>query len=554
MATLDTQLLRFLETEDILPASVLRALQERSCGEEQAFERLLVDEGHMTDAQVSLVRAQLHGWKSADLRKQPVAPETKGLLPRAFAEAREVLAFGVSADAVSVATTRPADGALRRVLEKKFGKGVVTHYVTGCALRDALRREYDQDALRKLERLSSADTAGGGEDAVVDLLDALLLHGARERASDIHIEPAADAVAVRLRVDGLLRKVAGLSRQAHAQIVQRIKVLSDLATDEHAQPQDGKFTMDLDGKRADIRVSIVPTTHGEDVVLRLLVSEHQAMPLETLGLDEEQRGIVEEEMRKAWGMMLVTGPTGSGKTTTLYATVLKIQSEELNIASIEDPVEYDLPGTNQIQVHEKVGVTFAGGLRSLLRHDPNVILVGEIRDGETAGIAVNAALTGHLVLSTLHTNDAATAIPRLRDMGLEPFLLSSTVNLVIAQRLVRTVCTGCRESHELSAADVRKMLPEEAAAFLLKGAPSVRLYKGKGCAACHGKGYRGRIGIFEFLQMDETIRGLVMRNADADAIRKAAVEAGMRTIVEDGLGKTLAGLTTIEEVLRVIRL
>lgn len=288
--------------------------------------------------------------------------------------------------------------------------------------------------------------------------------------------------------------------------------------------------------------------------MRLLVTENHSMPLETLGMDKDQMAIMTEEMKKAWGMILVTGPTGSGKTTSLYATVLRIQSTEISISSIEDPVEYDLPGTNQIQVHEKIGVTFAAGLRSLMRHDPDVILVGEIRDPDTASTAVNAALTGHLVLSTLHTNDAPSAVPRLCDMGIEPFLLSSTVNLVIAQRLVRTICPQCKEGREMEASDLEKILPADAVKYMMGNNTKIRLYAGKGCHACGGKGFHGRIGIFEFLRMNDAIRSLVMQRADADTIRKQAIGNGMKTMMEDGMTKILEGQTTIEEVLRVTRL
>lgn len=543
----------FLHASGVVPDVVLASLTERSEGQPGMLEQFLVQEGYMTEAQLGLAKAQIRGWHAIDLRKQPPLIDVADMLPRSFAEAKHVLPFAQTKDVIDIATSNPEDDATVRLLEKKFGGGVRVFYATDAMLHDAINRQYDTETKEQL-RLALTPDALKNEDNVVRLVDALLLHAARQHASDIHIEPAQDEVVVRERVDGLLRHVTTFGKDVHERITQRIKVLANLATDEHAQPQDGKFTIrDLDGKRADVRVSIVPTSHGEDMVMRLLIAEHQVMPLESLGFDERQRKIMDAEMNKAWGMILVTGPTGSGKTTTLYATILKIQREEISISSIEDPIEYDLPRTNQIQVHEKIGVTFAAGLRSLVRHDPNVILVGEIRDPETASMAVNASMTGHLVLSTLHTNDAATAVPRLLDMGLEPFLLSSTINVIVAQRLVRTICDRCRESVEVTEADLHKLLPKDVAAMLLDGKKSMHLFHGKGCDLCHKSGFRGRKGIFELLRMSDAIRSMIMKNEDADSIRKKAMSEGMIPMMHDGMKKVKEGMTTIEEVLRVIR-
>lgn len=553
--TFDEQFLDFLGKEAIVPGPGLSILRTKSNGDQNTFEQLLIEGGYMTDMQVSLARAQMNGWHSVDLHKEVLNPDVKNFIPESFAKNANVLVYRHDDTTVRVASSDPTNGSTLRLLEKKFGKKISMHYVTQAQLHDTLNALYDEGMQRRIANLTGGNMQGEDESATVELVDTILLHAAREHASDIHIEPNERGVLLRERVDGILRPVATLTKPTHEHLVQRIKVLSRLATDEHMQPQDGKFTVEnLDGKRADIRVSIVPTAHGEDIVMRLLVTENHSMPLETLGMDKDQLAIMAEEMKKVWGMILVTGPTGSGKTTSLYATVLKIQSDEISISSIEDPVEYDLPGTNQIQVHEKIGVTFATGLRSLMRHDPDVILVGEIRDPDTASTAVNAALTGHLVLSTLHTNDAPSAIPRLCDMGMEPFLLSSTINLVIAQRLVRTICPQCKEGREMDVSDVKKILPKEAAQYMLGNHKKVRLYAGKGCSACGGKGFHGRIGIFEFLRMNDAIRTLIMQRADADTIRKEAIRNGMKTMMQDGMTKILEGQTTIEEVLRVTRL
>lgn len=553
--TFDEIFLDFLGTEAIVPAPALAILRTKSNEDQNTFERLLIEGGYMTDGQVSLTRAQMNGWHSVDLHKEALKPEMKNTIPEKFAKRSSVLVYCLEDTTVHVASSNPTNGRILRLLEKKFGKEISMHFVTHTQLHEKLNALYDEGIQRRIANLTTGNMQGENEAATVELVDTILLHAARENASDIHIEPNARDVLVRERVDGILRTVTSLTKPTHEHLVQRIKVLSRLATDEHMQPQDGKFTVEnLDGKRADVRVSIVPTGHGEDIVLRLLVTENHSMPLETLGMDKDQLEIMAEEMKKAWGMILVTGPTGSGKTTSLYATVLKIQSEEISISSIEDPVEYDLPGTNQIQVHEKIGVSFAVGLRSLMRHDPDVILVGEIRDSDTASTAVNAALTGHLVLSTLHTNDAPSAAPRLCDMGIEPFLLSSTVNLIIAQRLVRTICPQCKEGHDVKTVELQKILPMEAVQYMMGKKKQIRLYAGKGCNSCGGKGFRGRIGIFEFLRMNDAIRTLIMQRADADMIRKEARRNGMKTMMEDGMTKILEGQTTIEEVLRVTRL
>ncbi len=550
---LDENLVTLLRTANIVSDGALETLREQSHGDQAQFERLLVEEGHVTSAQLGMAIAQEHGWRAVDLAKEVIPDNASSLLPEPFALHHTVVVFRVADGQVDVATIHPDDAPLLRALRKKFGRDVRTSYATSSVITDAIRRMYDRTTNDRIRNAIAPDLLKD-ENSAVELFDALLLHAARQHASDIHIEPNAENVLVRERVDGMLHTVTTFSRAVHERMAQRIKVLANLASDEHAVCQDGKFTVqNLDGKRADVRVSIVPTTHGEDFVLRLLISERQAMPLDSLGFDAEQRAVVEEEIQKSWGMILVTGPTGSGKTTSLYATVLKIQREEISIASIEDPVEYDLPGTNQIQVHEKIGVTFATGLRSLVRHDPNIILVGEIRDPDTAGIAVNAALTGHLVLSTLHTNDAAGAIPRLCDMGIEPFLLSSTVNIVIAQRLVRTICARCKESYEVRVADLPKVLTPAAVSALVGKGDSVRLFRGKGCPLCNHTGFRGRTGIFELLRVTNPIRALVMKRADADTIRTQAIDDGMETMIEDGLQKAKEGVTTIEEVLRVIR-
>ena len=385
--------------------------------------------------------------------------------------------------------------------------------------------------------------------SVVKLVDLFVEYAYSAHASDIHIEPTEDSLRIRLRIDGILYDVfekVKVERELSSEIISRIKVLSGLRTDEHVLPQDGRFKVkvgDLGG--IDIRISIMPTYYGENAIMRIL-AETQSFHMEDLGFVQSDLDKVKKAIKKPYGMILANGPTGSGKTTTLYTILRELNRPEVSIITIEDPIEYSLPGTTQIQTNSAVGLTFANGLRSILRQDPNIVMVGEIRDQETAGIAVNAALTGHLVLSTLHTNDAATTFPRLIDMGVPPFLVASTVNIAMGQRLVRTICPDCRKERKLSAEEERSLKE------ILPELPSSKFYKGEGCANCNHTGYQGRIGVREVLETNDEIRKLIMNRADAREIKNAAVRNGMMTMIQDGVSKAAQGLTTLEEVLRII--
>lgn len=391
-----------------------------------------------------------------------------------------------------------------------------------------------------------------GDLPIIPLVDNLILYSFLARSSDIHIKPEADRVAIRLRIDGLLQDVFSFPKIVQSEIITRIKVLSGMRTDEHQSPQDGRFKTNIHGlpKQFDVRVSVVPTYYGENAVLRLLVEQAQVKSLEDLTFSDADRKKIMRAIEKPNGMILATGPTGSGKTTTLYTVLRKLNTPDVSIITIEDPIEYSLMGVNQIQVSAKTGLTFADGLRSILRQDPDIIMVGEIRDKETAGIAVNAALTGHLLLSTLHTNDAATTLPRLLDMGVEPFLIASTVNIAMGQRLVRKICSSCKDIKTLSDAELehlKKIVPPR----LLGDTKEV--YYGKGCAECGNTGYSGRVTIYEVLEMDDDIRDAIMKRFAASEIKKIAISKGMTTLLEDGVRKSLQGLTTIEEILRVVQ-
>ncbi len=383
------------------------------------------------------------------------------------------------------------------------------------------------------------------EDApVIRLVNSLLTEAVKEGASDIHVEPYEKTLEIRLRVDGILRKVLSPPKLIQEALITRIKVMADMDIAEKRLPQDGRIRLLVGGRDIDLRVSVIPTGFGERAVIRLLDRRRGVLPLDAVGLDATDIATVEDILGQTAGMFLVTGPTGSGKTTTLYACLNRVRSEEQNIITIEDPVEYRLDGTGQIQVNPKIGLSFSTGLRSILRQDPDVIMVGEIRDTETADIAVHAALTGHLVLSTLHTNNAAGAIARLVDMGIEPFLCSSALRGVLAQRLVRTVCGACKR--ERSPSQV------EADVFTRAGLTvPERLAAPAGCSTCRDSGYSGRTGIFEFIPVGESVRKLIVQRSDASSIQAEAVAGGMRTLRQDGLMKAARGITTIEEVMRV---
>ena len=387
--------------------------------------------------------------------------------------------------------------------------------------------------------------------SAVTLVDLLIEAAQSSGASDVHIQPESNNVRLRFRIDGILLDIlkdAKVSAELNHELISRIKVISGLRTDEHMAPQDGRFRSTIEGQGdVDVRVSIMPTYYGENAVLRVLAAT-QTFELTDLGFSDASLKRVERAISKPYGMILANGPTGSGKTTTLYTILKRLNKSEASIITIEDPIEYSLDGTTQIQVNNQTGLTFANGLRSILRQDPNIIMVGEIRDEETAGIAVNAALTGHLVLSTLHTNDAATTFPRLIDMGVPPFLVSSTVNVAMGQRLVRQICPDCKTKRSLTKDEIKSL--KEVVPYVETGDDT--FYTGKGCNTCNGSGYSGRIGIREVLEVNNDIQKLVMARADARDIKEAAIHAGMVTMLEDGFSKAKQGLTTLEEVLRII--
>lgn len=517
----------------------------------------------ISDGELGKLMADALGFSFVSLQERFIPDEVLRIVPELVARKHRLIAFAVDPAGLHVAMADPRDLEIRNFLEKKTGLPVSVAYTTDHEVRNALslyRKELTQ-AFHDLLVSDIEGTEGSGmsesDPPIIRIVDTLVAYAYENRASDIHLEPREKEMLVRFRIDGVLHDIVKLPSELHPQIIARIKILAKLRTDEHQVPQDGKIEFALEDKEhLDVRVSLIPTTEGEKVVLRLLSDRSRQFSLSNLGMSRDTLEILKTAYEKPYGMVLVTGPTGCGKTTTLYSVLKLLNRREVNIVTIEDPVEYDVEGVSQIQVNTEADLTFATGLRSILRQDPNVILVGEIRDNETAGIAVNLAMTGHLVLSTLHTNNAATSIPRLIDMRIEPFLIASTVNVIVAERLVRQIHAACRVSKEADSLEVAERIGEKAYTKVF-GAPAegkkLRLYRGKGCDACHQTGYEGRTGIFEALVFDDGLREAIVNQADADTIESLAVAGGMRTMFEDGLLKVQQGITTLDEVLRATK-
>ena len=476
-------------------------------------------------------------------------------IPLNFARNNLLLPLREEEGRVLAASADPANLLALDEMAGLFGSPVSVVAVPRAVLLDAMNRLYSrlsgsaQEVVEELEgeELSALATSFNeprdlmeltDEAPVIRLLNSILFQAVKERASDIHIEPFERELEVRFRIDGLLYKMLSPPKVIQEALTSRVKIMSGLNIAEKRLPQDGRIRVKVAGRDVDIRVSLIPTFFGERVVLRLLDKQRGILNLREIGLSASNDAFMERILARTSGIVLVTGPTGSGKTTTLYAALSQINSPEKNIITVEDPIEYQLKGVGQIQVNPKIDLTFANGLRSILRQDPDIVMIGEIRDAETAEIAMQASLTGHLVLSTLHTNDAATAVTRLIDMGIEPFMVASSLSAVLAQRLVRVICPHCKESYTPERAYPGIDLPPF-------------LYRGRGCERCFNLGTIGRIGIYELLPIDAELCSMIIRREPAGAIKEYAISRGMRTLREDGLEKARQGITTIEEVLRV---
>lgn len=522
---------------------------------------VLLDRNLMSDADLGKLIAQILELPFVTLTNITIPVEVLTIIPEIIAKQQRIIAFKKDEQGLHIAMENPKNTEIVDFLQTKLGTQLIRYYATSRDIEQALTM-YVQDIGKAFEEImheSLQQAAGTGkvktsaEPPIIKIVETIASYASNNNASDIHLEPQETVAIVRFRIDGILHDVLLLPIAIYPEVIRRIKVLAKLRTDETQVPQDGKIEFVFDDRKLDVRVSTVPVRMGEKVVMRLLSDKARQISLLDLGMSESDLGKVEEAYKKPYGTILATGPTGSGKTTTMYAILKLLNKRDVNIMTIEDPIEYDVEGINQMQVNQKENVTFATGLRSILRQDPNIILVGEIRDEETADIAINAAMTGHLVLSTLHTNDAATSIPRLFDMGIEPFLIATTVTVIVAQRLVRKIHTLCRVSEEVPREKVASALPEPMIAKIFGFNPIIRMYRGKGCDKCHFSKYEGRMGIYEVMVIDDEIKQAIIAKQDASMIRRIAVKNGMKIMLEDGLEKVRSGATTIEEILRVTK-
>jgi len=495
-----------------------------------------------------------------DLKPNEIDPKLVDKLPINYARTREVLPIELKDNVLTVAVSDPFNVESIEDLRILYScPGIRTVVVTSNRLQDAINRVYERNTSNMIQDINREDEESYDDlEGPIDILDAtedeapvirfvnsVIFRAVKEKASDIHVEPFEKETVIRFRVDGIMHDILHQPKKVHAAVSSRIKVMGNLDIAEKRIPQDGRIFRKVAGKEIDIRLSTIPTQFGERMVMRILEKGGELLSLERLGFEGETLEAINKLVHRENGIILVTGPTGSGKSTTMAACLSRINSADINILTAEDPIEYQINGVGQLQVNAKIDLTFARALRSFLRQDPDVIMVGEVRDSETAELAVTAALTGHLVISSLHTNEAAGAFPRLIDMGVEPFLVASSVNAVLGQRLVRRVCTKCRESYEATAMDL-----EELGVKNVKG--PITLFKSVGCVACSQTGFSGRINMHELLIVDDNVRSLVMKNADSATIRRAAQEKGMLTMREDGARKVLAGVTTVQELSRTL--
>ncbi len=550
----------------------------------QDIEEVLTKEGYITQEELTRLRAYILGVPFVNLEKTVVKPAVLRIIPEPIARSYNIVAFRKNGRELSVAMLDPDDlqtidfikkaadlKILPRLTTQESIKNVLGQYTKTleAEFSDIIKKESGD--IKTIKEQGDELIEGNGleilekqaeELPIIRVVDALLKHAILQRASDIHIEPTQKEIIIRYRIDGILHEAMVLPKQVSAGIVARIKVLANLRLDEHRLPQDGRFKIEKDEYKYSVRVSVLPVIEGEKIVMRLLAETTKALSLEEVGICGDALEKIEENLKKPVGMILVVGPTGSGKTTTLYSLLDILNTLRVNISTIEDPVEYRIPRANQTQVRADIGLTFASGLRALVRQDPDIIMVGEIRDNETASLAINAALTGHLVFSTLHTTNAAGTIPRMIDMEVEPFLISSTLNIIIAQRLARRLCPNkeeyylsdsqikeiskcCNEERVLEILRKRKIIKK---GKTLKQVPFFRAQKSKE----NPEGYKGRVGIFEVLPVTESIKALIVERATSDQIQKQAVREGMVLMIEDGLIKAAQGITSIEEILRII--
>jgi type IV pilus assembly protein PilB len=546
-----------IELGFITPEQLETALEEHR-KTPKSLGRVLIDLGMIKEADLVRALAEQVGLEFVDLNEFPIDATSTVLLPEALSRRYRAIPIGERDGRLLVAMSDPANVYALDDIRTITGRDVQPVVATANDVEEAIQKFSGMDS--QVEAMASiaaesvdettADLEEALEDApIVKLVNAIMTQAVGDRASDVHLEPAEFNVRIRFRVDGVLHEpMPPAPKNIQGGLISRLKVMADLNIAERRVPQDGRISMKVGGKALDLRVATLPTVHGEKVVIRVLDKSNALLRLEDLGFLENAYDRFSDSFRKPYGAILVTGPTGSGKSTTMYSTLNILNEESKNIITVEDPVEYRLAGVNQMQVNPKAGLTFASALRSILRADPDIVLIGEIRDKETATIAIEAALTGHLVLSSLHTNDAPSAISRLVEMDVETFLVASAIDAVVAQRLARKLCERCRVVYQPEQAEL------EAAGFPEWLWPEIpQLFKAQGCPACSNTGYRGRIGLYEVMQMSEEIERLTVERASADAIRNVAVQQGMMTLRDDGLEKARMGITTLDEVARVVK-
>lgn len=592
MRVSDSTIEKLLTRNSLVTAEKLSELKNSAEHSKRALQEVVVNEKIVDDPTLTKLFAEYAQIPFITLDPREIPSETLKKIPERIARQYDAVIFRVDPDgAVHIAMDDPDDVQAVSFIQKEVGQNTRIYIAPRQNILDSLEM-YRGDVNKELsdvidvqreddgsdQQVSEADIA---EDSpIAQTVNLLLEYAIRSHASDIHIEPREGYVQVRYRIDGNLKEVNRLPRNVLAALVSRIKILSNLKIDERRVPQDGRFKINISGKQYALRVSTLPIADGEKVVMRILDESNQALTLKDLGYWGHSLDVINNAIKEPNGMILVTGPTGSGKSTSLFSVLSMLNTPDVNISTIEDPVEYKIPGVNQTQTNAKAGMTFASGLRALLRQDPNIIMVGEIRDGETANLGVQAALTGHLVFSTLHTNNAATCLPRLLDMGIEPFLIASTVKAVVGQRLVRRLCTVCRQSYVPNAEEIKAVtdlfnlrtgqtfahvheLEKQAVEQAVGGDTPLgtddktikTLWHAnpKGCDECNHVGFRGRIGIYEVLGMSGPIEKMIMANATSTEIQDQSIADGMTTMQTDGLIKALRGNTTIEEILRVTR-
>jgi type IV pilus assembly protein PilB len=593
----DQQLKLFLLDFGLISKKDVSDSLKEALEKDKKLEEVILEKKLISQEELNKLKAYILGIPFVDLKESEINPDVLKIIPEPMARQYNAIAFDKQGNQLKIAMLDPNDLQFLDFIGKKTGLKIIPCFTDKEGIKKALKffqkslkaefgdivkevggDEEGDEIDEKLVIKSGEDSKGetvdlkkAAEDLpVVKIVDTLLKHAILQGASDIHIEPEEKDVVIRYRIDGILRDAMTLPRIILPGIVARIKILSNLKIDEHRLPQDGRFKVETSDYKIAFRVSIIPVFDGEKIVMRLLNESSGVLTLEQIGFRGRDLRVIKNEIKKPNGMILVVGPTGSGKTTTLYTIMGILNTPEVNVSTLEDPVEYRMPRINQSQINAKINFTFASGLRALLRQDPDIIMVGEIRDGETAELAVHAALTGHLVLSTLHTNSAAGTLPRITDMGIEPFLVASTANVIISQRLVRKICPECKKEYVLDKSAYKSLSQNfdvDAIAEMLKREKivkkeyksneemwlSLKFFKGEGCDKCRKEGYKGRVGVFEALEISDQIAKLINSKATSAEIEKGGIKEGMTTMMEDGFIKAVQGITTLEEVIRVTK-